>query len=300
MDFEMLKFGNAAGTIKTLPEVEEACKSAMTEITVGSITMEPREGNKPDRGRGRVYYYHPTEHWSLNSLGLPNMGLTEYIKVLPQMVLMAHSAGKSLRASVAGFTPEEYRILTEECYAAGVDEAELNFGCPNVWGEGGQKPIPSYDPALTESIYEEVDKHLAPLEKVAIKISPVTEQEILTPILDLAIMSGFVSRVVGTNTIPNQEGVAEDGSPALSFNGSNHLGGLAGAGIFYQALDVMEFVADYTNGSLDVMAVGGISSGKTAAQHLRSGASGFQCATAYLERGPRLFTHIIEELTELV
>jgi dihydroorotate dehydrogenase len=68
-ELEKISLGNAAGTIKTLEQVMEACRSAMTNITVGSITLEQRHGNQGD-----TYYYHPQEQWSLNALGLPNPG----------------------------------------------------------------------------------------------------------------------------------------------------------------------------------------------------------------------------------
>lgn len=299
MNIENLKFGNAAGTVKTLVEVEKACKSSMTEITVGSITVKEIKGNTPDSGTGRTYYYHPSEGWSLNSLGLPNMGLTEYCRVLPEMVLMAHSAGKDLRASVAGFSPDDYALLTEECFGLGVDEVELNLGCPNVWGKEGQKPIASYHPELAASILQAVnERDPVSARRIAVKISPVEEIRVLHRLLDVVMDSGFVTRIVGTNTIPNQDRLAEDRSPALSFNNGNHLGGLAGSAIFENALRVMELVWQYTEARIELTSVGGISSGATAHQHLRR-TSGFQCATAYWERGPRLFSEILEELSEL-
>jgi len=299
MDIENLKFGNAAGTVKSMLDVERACASAMTEITVGSITVKQRDGNTPDPGKGRVYYYHPKEGWSLNSFGLNNMGLTEYSRILPEMVLRAHGAGKNLRASVAGFSPEEYALLAEECLGANVDEVELNLGCPNVWGEGGQKPIASYHPALTASILKAVRERVARGRMVAVKISPVENRSVLLELLEVIWASGIVKRIVGVNTIPNQERLAEDGSAAISFNNGNHVGGLAGTAIFDRAQDVMSYVANYFEDELELTTVGGISSGETALQRLRwPGITGFQCATAYIEQGPRLFSNILQEMVE--
>jgi dihydroorotate dehydrogenase (fumarate) len=300
MKLEDLRFGNAAGMVKSLTDVELACQGPATEVTVGSITLGgKRDGNKADPGKGRVYYCHPTEGWSLNSLGLPNMGLTEYARVLPDMVRMAHAAGKELRASIAGFSPQEYGILAKECAELGVDDVEINLGCPNVWGEEGQKPIASYHPELSAKILAEIrDKLPAKARKASVKISPVEDRAILLNLLGVFRESTIISRVVGTNTIPNQERLAEDGSSAISFNGGNHKGGLAGTGIFEQSLKVMETVAYFFDGEMDVTVVGGISSSKTLQSHLRPGVTSFQCGTAYYEHGPRVFEEILIGLPE--
>lgn len=302
LNLDEVSFGNAAGVVKTLEDVRTACRSAMTEITVGSITVLPRAGNEADPGLGRTYYYHPSEKWSLNALGLPNVGLTEYSRILPEMVRMAHGTGKDLRASVAGFTPEEYALLTEESLAANVDEVELNLGCPNAWGKDGtQKPIASYHPDLTAKILQAVKERMGSSRRsVAVKISPIDDRELLFQVLDNIKASGIVHRIVGVNTIPNQERQAEDDSPALSFNNGNHLGGLAGSAIQDRALDVMSNVIGFFGGGIEITSVGGIATGEDAMRHLQLGATGIQCATAYLETGPRLFSDLFTELAEYV
>lgn len=302
MSLENISFGNAAGTIKTLEDVKKACKTAMTDITVGSITYQKREGNKPDKGYGRVYYYHPTEGWSVNALGMPNMGMTEFLQVLPQMAKLAHRAEKNLRVSVAGFTPDEYATMTAECYDTGADEVELNLGCPNVWGpDGTQKPIPSFDPALTRSILLKTRSVLRNKKKVSVKVSPVIHNPwLVRELMEFFGDVGCVSSVVGVNTMPNQERQAHDGHPALSFEDGNHKGGGAGSMIRKTSLQFQELACAYLPKSVDYITVGGISTGKDVFSRLRLGAKGFQCGTEYLERGGKIFSDLIEQtLTEI-
>ena len=54
---------NAAGACKKVEEVQELARSATAAIMLGSITLEPREGNS-----GNVYW--AGDGFSLNSLGL--------------------------------------------------------------------------------------------------------------------------------------------------------------------------------------------------------------------------------------
>ena len=297
MNIENLSVGNAAGTIKTMLDVERACgKNAMTAITVGSITMEPRKGNVADSGGGRVYYYDPNGCWSLNSLGMPNMGLAGYLQQLPEMVKRAHAAGKELRVSVAGESPDEYRIMTGECYECGVDQVELNLGCPNVWGtDGKQKPIPSYQPEVARRILLMVRSKLQKGQTVDVKISPVEDMNILR---ELAKMFGDVScvkNVVGTNTLPNQDRMGSDFNPALSFNAGNHLGGLAGSTLFTDSMRVHKKMREHLPQKVGYISVGGIMNGGALYKHLELGAVGFQLGTLYYEEGPKAFTPILEQ-----
>ncbi len=110
LSLEKMPIGNGAGSVKSLDHVARACKGPMTRITVGSITVQPRVGNI-----GETYYFHPQDMWSLNSLGLPNPGMDAYKKLLPEMVKMAHGAGKlaqSIELIVRG--PEMDKPLLEE------------------------------------------------------------------------------------------------------------------------------------------------------------------------------------------
>lgn len=302
MNVDTLSVGNAAGTIKTMLDVEKACaRNALTAVTVGSVTLKPKSGNVPDLGGGRVYYYDQTEGWSLNSLGLPNIGFEEYIKQFPEMAKRIHAAGKEFRVSIAGETPEEYADMTAECYKLGVDTVELNLGCPNVWGtDGSQKPIPSYHPEVARRILLIVRSKLPKNKKVDVKISPVEHAHKLRVLAEMFGDVHCVGNVVGTNTIPNQDRKGADGKPALSFNNGNHLGGLAGSALYADSLRVHRKMREHLPSRIGYIAVGDISSGANLHAHTELGAVGFQSGTGYYEEGPAVFTPILSQLAELL
>lgn len=72
--------GNAAGPLsKTPADILALSQTKAGIITVGSITMQPRMGNPEPR-------WFDGDGFTLNSFGLPNEGIQQYMEWLPQMV----------------------------------------------------------------------------------------------------------------------------------------------------------------------------------------------------------------------
>jgi dihydroorotate dehydrogenase (fumarate) len=66
---------NAAGPLDvTLDELRTIGRSASGAIVMKSCTIEPRQGNEEPR-------YADVELGSINSMGLPNLGYKEYLKI---------------------------------------------------------------------------------------------------------------------------------------------------------------------------------------------------------------------------
>ncbi len=158
---------NAAGTCKTAEQAVRFAESAVSAVVIGSITVEERPVNS-----GNTYASHPSGSYSLlNAMGLPNPGSAYYREHLPAMCAAITAAGKYPIVSVVGFSPEEYAELAELAYASEAWLVEINLGCPNVWGDGGQKPIPSFYPEMIEAIIEAVYDRLDPT-RFGVKLSP--------------------------------------------------------------------------------------------------------------------------------
>lgn len=96
-------------------------------IITKSITLNPRVGNPPNR-------IVETTSGLLNSIGLANVGVQEFIKEkLPKLSALT----KDIIVNVAGSTVDEYGILVELLDEQNEIKAfELNVSCPNV-KEGG-------------------------------------------------------------------------------------------------------------------------------------------------------------------
>src|SRR5258707_15814266 len=80
---------NAAGTCKTVEDVQKFATTPVCAIVAGSYTYDSRLDND-----GVTYYADSIR--SVNSKGIPNGGKEYLQEHLPLMVEIAHAAGKPL------------------------------------------------------------------------------------------------------------------------------------------------------------------------------------------------------------
>src|SRR3569833_423486 len=214
MDLSKLIVGNAAGTVKTVDDVRKLEKSAVTRITVGSITKEPREGNS-----GETFYFDEATKTSVNSIGLKNPGIEWYHAAgkLNLMRLIAQDNGKELWASVAGFSITEFGELAEACFLCGVNGVELNLGCPNIHDGGTSHEIFSLNPELSAEILMDIEARFAMQGKqIVVNISPASTPKLGRLAHALRVFS-TLTEVVATNTLPKQRLLKPDGTEGLNF-----------------------------------------------------------------------------------
>lgn len=287
---------NAAGTCKNLEgdhNVRELSRSAASAIVVGSITWNERPGNT-----GNVYCFDTERGFSLNSLGLPNRGAEYYRQNLPEMVRVAHDAGKPLIVSVAGFTPEEYADLCEIAFLAWVDLIEVNLGCPNVWANGQQKRIVSFAPEMVGEILSKIQGKVGPHASVGIKVSPFSDPWALREIAAIVAKSPLVKFVTTTNTFPNAWAFNPDSrinEPTITVG----FAGFAGPAMKAIGLGQVKQWREALPKEIRVIGVGGVASCQDVLDYRKAGADAVQVATAFLQEGPKVFSRILTELTEI-
>ena len=92
-------------------------------VVVKTITTEPRAGNPPPR-------LVETPGGLLNSIGLENPGIDEYVRVyLP----LLRTLGCPVVINIAGHSPEDFADLAGRLDPEpGIAALELNMSCPNV------------------------------------------------------------------------------------------------------------------------------------------------------------------------
>lgn len=239
-----------------------------------TITREPRAGNPPPR------------LWELggamiNSIGLPNKGLDRFIaEDLPEY----GSLPSPLIVSVMGFNADE---LIEILDALGEREEilafELNYSCPNVKTGNIVGSRPDETEAMTKLLRPRTRKPLIA------KLSPSTSRPDQTAEAAQEAGADAVSLI---NTLPGMALDPRSGGPWLG----GGTGGISGPAIRPVALAQVSQVAEAV--SIPVVGMGGVESGRDAADLLDCGATLVAVGSENF-RDPAAGVRILSELRDL-
>jgi dihydroorotate dehydrogenase (NAD+) catalytic subunit len=214
-----------------------------------TITLEPRQGNPPPR-------LWETPAGMINSIGLPNKGLEGFLRSdLPELAELP----VPLVVSVMGFSRDELATLVERVGERDeVAMIELNVSCPNV--ETGL--VMGADPGETARAVEHV-RPLASGKPLIVKLTPNADNPAAVAASAEEAGADAVSLV---NTL---KGMALDPRTRRPWLGGI-TGGLSGPAIRAVALEQVHAVTARVK--LPVIGMGGIASGRHAADFLAAGA----------------------------
>lgn len=226
-------------------------------IVTKTVTPEPRPGNKPPR-------IVETAGGMLNSIGLPNVGVKDFIS--EKMPFLQTLSTKRI-INVAGKTGDGFvDAVTMLEDVEGIDAYELNYSCPNV-KEGGLTF--SANAKIAQEVTENVRKITN--RPLIVKLTPN-----VTSISDIgkAVQDGGADAISAINTLVGMAVNLKTKKPILS----TVTGGLSGPAIKPIALaKVHELVK---NLSIPVVAIGGIGNAIDALEFLLIGAQAVQVGTA--------------------
>jgi dihydroorotate dehydrogenase (NAD+) catalytic subunit len=239
-----------------------------------TITVRPRAGNPPPR-------LYETAAGMLNSIGLPNKGLAGYLREdLPQLAELP----VPLITNVMGSTADELVELVE---AVGdrpeVAAIELNVSCPNVKTGLDIGAVPSELERVVRAVRPRTAKPLV------VKLTPNTAE--VTGCARAAESAGADS-VSLINTLRGMALHPREGRPWLGAG----TGGLSGPAIRPVALAQVSAVAAVV--SIPVVGMGGVATGKHAADLLDAGATLVAVGTESF-RDPNAGSRISHELAAL-
>jgi dihydroorotate dehydrogenase (NAD+) catalytic subunit len=237
-----------------------------------TITPEPRAGNPPPR-------LWETPSGLINSIGLPNKGLDGFLSSdLPQLAELP----VPLIVSVMGTSHNEFaRLVDGVGCREEVAALELNVSCPNV--KSGL--IVGESPEEARSLL----RRLRPLTEkpLLVKLTPNVADPV--PVAEAAVEGG-ADAVSLINTL---RAVAFDPDKSERWLGGG-TGGLSGPAVRAIALAQIHAVASAVQ--VPVVAMGGISTGRDAAEMIRAGAKIVAVGTESF-RDPAAGTRIAEELS---
>jgi dihydroorotate dehydrogenase len=282
---------NAGGVVKTIEDVRMMAQTGVGAILAGSYTLEPRVGNSPNGER--VYYHDEVTGITYNSLGMPNNGIAEVAKELPEMISIAHDLGKPFILNIAPVTSNpaaEIAVMLGILEDAGIrelDGLELNAGCPNVvTADGGRHELLSHHTDLLgETVSEIIDvsNRGMRLGSLMVRISPFRDKSDATNIAKL-LVDVPVDFVSAFNTFPGGIPVDSVGNNVLQVPGG--AGGQSGAGKALlaeeQTLWLVE-ARDHAGIGFEILGSNGIQNARSMKSRMDIGASAVSLTTLFYE-----------------
>ena len=239
-----------------------------------TITLEPRQGNSPPR-------LWETPAGMINSIGLPNKGLDGFLASdLPELAQLP----VPLVVSVMGFGRDELaRLVAAVGQRDEVSMLELNVSCPNV--ETGL--IMGADPAETALALERVRPETA--KPLIVKLAPnATDPGAVAA----AAEEAGADAVSLVNTLKGMALHPVTREPWLG----GRTGGLSGPAI--RAIALEQVAAAASRVQIPVIGMGGIASGRHAADFMAAGASAVAVGTESF-RDPAAGRRVAAELADL-
>lgn len=275
---------NASGVFcTTAQELTDLAHSESALVLSKSCTLLAREGNPSPR-------YQAIPYGSINSMGLPNLGVDFYIQFAQH-----HALTKPYIISVAGLSFEENKTILQKIAASHSPQLtaiELNLSCPNVIG----KPQVAYDVEATRQILD-VAFSLVHTLKIGIKLPPYfdfvhfDEMAKLLSNYPLAFITAVNS--IGNALFVNNQSESVVIKPKCGF------GGLGGMYIKPTALANVRKWHEYFP-TLPIIGCGGILHGTDVFEHLLCGATAVQVGTQLKEEGLTTFRRLILELQTIM
>jgi dihydroorotate dehydrogenase (NAD+) catalytic subunit len=254
--------------------------SQIGAIIPKTVTITPREGNKPPRTV-------ETTAGLLNAIGLDNDGIDCFLaEKLPVMA----GYGPPVIVSIAAKSPDECDLFGEKLRGVpGVTAIELNVSCPNVSGGTDY----GTDPELCRTIVRrmrDATEHL-----LIVKLTPN-----VTRIADIALaaVDGGADAISAINTCLGMAIDWRKRKPRLA----NIVGGLSGPAIKPIALRCVYQISRAFQAQgikTPIIGIGGIASADDVLEFLVAGATAVQVGTANFYN-PTVVPQILEQLPRLL
>lgn len=224
-----------------------------------TITLNARTGNQPPR-------VVDTPSGMLNSIGLENKGLDDFIKdKLPKL----KSVKAPIIASIAGDDTDEFvKLAAGLTRTKKISGLEINLSCPNV-KHGKRDFLIAQDETATREIIKAVRRatNLTIIAKLSPNVTDISR-------IALAAQTAGADAVSLVNTFIGVAIDIETQKPVLG----NITGGLSGPAIKPIALRMVRDV--YKKVNIPIIGIGGIMDYKDAIEFMLCGASAVQIGTA--------------------
>ncbi len=254
-------------------------------MEIGTVTPLPQEGNEKPR-----LFRLPKDKAIINRMGFNNEGVkavAERLRATKRKIIVGGNIGKNK------VTPNEdawkdYEICLKELFDC-VDYFVVNVSSPNTPGLRELQEKPFLKKILSN--LQEINYGRINTKPLLLKIAPDLTVGQLDDIIDLCT-EVKLNGLVATNTTILRENLTTT-PDTLARIGA---GGLSGQPLREKSNQIIKYIARQTNGTLPIIASGGIFTGDDAKEKLAAGASLVQVWTGFVYEGPAIVKNICTAL----
>ena len=276
--------GLAAGLDKNAEYLGALGKLGFGFVEVGTVTPKPQPGNELPR-----LFRLPKAKAIINRMGFNNHGVEQMLRNIDASDydgVLGINIGKN-KATPQAHAVDDYILCLEQVYQH-AHYVTVNLSSPNTPGlrdlQFGDELV-----RLLSTIKEkqlQLSGEHGRYVPIAVKIAPDMAMEDIVSVTE-NLLEAEIDAVIATNTTIDKHAVKH-----LKYG--EEQGGLSGLPVQAKSTEVIRQVKQVAGDKLPIIGVGGIDSGKSAAQKVKAGASVVQVYTGFIYRGPRLIEEAVE------
>ena len=281
--------GLAAGLDKNGAAIDGFAQLGFGFVEIGTVTPRPQPGNPEPR-----IFRLPEAQAIINRMGFNNLGvdhLLARVQAARYSGILGINIGKNFDTPVERAV-DDYLICLDKVYEH-ASYVTVNVSSPNTPGLRSLQFGDSLK-QLLEALQlrqNELTQRHGKRVPLAIKIAPdMTDEE--TVLVAQALLETGMDAVIATNTTLSRTGVEgmEHGDEA---------GGLSGAPVREKSTHTVSVLAGELAGRMPIIAAGGITEGKHAAEKITAGASLVQIYSGFIYKGPALIRESVDAISAL-
>jgi dihydroorotate dehydrogenase len=279
--------GLAAGFDKDAKHIDALACLGFGFIEIGTLTPKAQDGNPAPR-----LFRLPTDKALINRMGFNNGGVDAAVLRLQQRkerIIIGGNIGKNkITPNEEAYKDYEYNV---KALHAVVDYFVVNVSSPNTPGlRELQEKAPLMD--LLHKV-QAVNKALPNPKPVLLKIAPDLTDTQLDDIIEI-VAATQIDGIVATNTTIDRSQLQTPASEVEAIGA----GGLSGKPVTARSTEVIRYIHQKTNGTIPMIAVGGIFTAADAIEKLNAGASLVQVYTGFIYEGPGMVKRICNGLLQ--
>ncbi|MCG6540086.1 quinone-dependent dihydroorotate dehydrogenase [Pseudomonas sp. KSR10] len=281
--------GLAAGLDKNGEAIHGMSQLGFGFVEVGTVTPRPQPGNPKPR-----IFRLPEAEAIINRMGFNNHGvdaLLQRVDAARFKGILGINIGKNFDTPVDR-AQNDYLLCLDKVYHQ-ASYVTVNVSSPNTPGLRSLQFGDSLKQLLDALGQRREDLEVLHGKRVplAIKIAPdMTDEE--TALVAEAVFQAGMDAIIATNTTLGRDGVA-------GLAHADETGGLSGAPVREKSTHTVRVLAETLAGRLPIIAVGGITEGRHAAEKIEAGASLVQLYTGFIYKGPALIRETVDAIAAL-